>query len=56
MVARRQSEGHTGRIGPEDSHEWRERDTVNLISHLFFLPSERFPHHLQQSGWFVGGR
>ena len=50
MVARRQSgERPTGRICPKDSHEWQQRDTVSLVPHLVFLPSERFPHHLQQS-------
>ena len=57
MGARRQFvEGPTGRICPKDSHEWRRRDAMNLVPYLFFLPSERFLHYLQQSRWFMGGR
>ena len=51
MVAQRQSvERPTARICPKYSHERRQRDEMSLVPHLFFLPSERFLHYLQQSG------
>ena len=34
----------------------RQIYTASVVPHLFFLPSERFPHYLQQSRWFRDGR
>ena len=57
MVVQRQSVGGPiGRVCPNDSHEWRRRDTMSLVPHLFFLPSEWFLHYLQQSRRFMIGR